>query len=44
MTLLNDNELNNIKGGGFSLFIGIGSLITFLIGVFDGYVRPIKCK
>ena len=38
MIKLNKNELMNVNGGGFS--IGAG----FLIGVIDGYVRPLKCN
>lgn len=46
MTLLEENELNNIYGGSFSigLSIAIAGLITFVIGVIDGYVRPLKCN
>jgi hypothetical protein len=44
MMQLNDEELSNIRGGGFGLFIAIASLITFAIGVIDGYVRPLKCN
>ena len=44
--MLSDNELYSIKGG-FSktILVGvIGSVVTFLIGVFDGYIRPLKCN
>ena len=43
--MLNDEELKNISGG-FSLGLGllIGGLITFFIGVVDGYVRPLACR
>lgn len=46
MILLNNAELNNIYGGGFSLglSIAIAALITFAIGVIDGYIRPLKCR
>ena len=40
-------ELQNIiGGGGFSIGLGvaIGGLITFVIGVFDGYIRPLACR
>jgi len=38
-------ELCEVSGG-FSIWIavGIGAAITFIIGVIDGYVRPLKCK
>ena len=43
--MLKDNELKNIEGG-FSLGTGllIGGLVTFFIGVIDGYVRPLACR
>ncbi len=48
MQILNDYELSNIQGGSFSLGVGIalfiGGLITFVIGVIDGFVRPLKCN
>lgn len=44
MILLNELELKNISGGGFGFFIAIAALITFAVGVIDGYVRPLKCN
>lgn len=43
--LISDKELKNISGG-FSLGVGllIGGLISFFIGVVDGYVRPLPCR
>lgn len=43
--LIKDEELKNISGG-FSLGAGllIGGFVTFLIGVIDGYVRPLACR
>lgn len=45
MKELDNNDLRNIQGG-FSLGAGllIATGITFLIGVIDGYVRPLKCN
>ena len=39
-------ELANIYGGGFKygIAIAIGAAITFIIGVIDGYLRPLKCN
>lgn len=39
-------ELKQINGGAFHLGIGLGIAagITFLIGVIDGYVRPLACR
>lgn len=45
--LLNDYELLNIKGGGAlttTLLAAIGGLITFLIGIIDDYMNPLKCN
>jgi bacteriocin-like protein len=46
MNNINDNELKKITGGGLSLGTSllIGGIITFIIGVIDGYVRPLKCR
>lgn len=46
MQNLNKQELMNINGGGISLGAGllIGAGIVFLIGIIDGYVRPLKCN
>lgn len=44
MTVISEAELNNIRGGGFGLWLAIVGLVTFVIGVIDGYVRPIKCN
>ncbi len=43
---LSNEELLNITGGGISIGVaaGIGALITFIIGVVDGYLRPSKCS
>ena len=43
---LKNNEMKNIIGGGISIlgFFGIGSLVTFLAGVIDGFARPLKCR
>ena len=46
MKKIEKNDLENIYGGGFSFSIAaiIGAGITFLIGVVDGYVRPLACR
>lgn len=46
MKELNSQELQNINGGAFKIGVGIGIVagITFLIGVIDGYVRPLACR
>ena len=46
MKRLNDKELMDVEGGGFNL--GVASLIaagiSFLVGIFDGIIRPLKCR
>lgn len=43
--MISSNELKQINGG-INLTAGVllGGFITFLIGVFDGYVRPYACR
>lgn len=43
---LNKKELLNVSGGGISIGVLtlIGAGIVFLIGVIDGFVRPLKCN
>ena len=42
--MLENCELLNIKGGSKLVVAGvIGTVITFVIGVLDGYFRPLKC-
>ena len=45
MIELQKEELLEIRGG-FSpwILVGIGGAITFIIGVIDGFVRPLKCR
>ena len=43
--MMNQEELINIKGGENWVAIGIGStLVSFLVGLLDGYLRPLKCN
>lgn len=46
METLNEKELKKINGGGISLGTGllIGAGVIFLIGLVDGYIRPLKCN
>ena len=43
---IEERELENLKGGGISPWVvtGIGTLIVFLIGVYDGFTRPLSCN
>lgn len=44
--MLSNDELYNIKAGAFNT--GIASIIiagiVFIIGIIDGYFRPLKCN
>lgn len=44
--VLNDDELTNVTGGAvkYGLIAIIGGIITFIIGVVDGYLRPLPCN
>ncbi len=44
--MLTDKEMLNIEGGKVSWgLIGlIGGLITLITGIFDGYLRPLRCN
>ena len=46
MKNLNDNELMNVNGGAVNIGIiaGISIGIAFIVGIFDGIVRPLKCR
>jgi lactobin A/cerein 7B family class IIb bacteriocin len=46
MKRLNEIELKNIEGGGisFGLVLGLGALITFVMGFIDGWTRPLPCR
>ena len=43
---LTKDELKKINGGGVSFGVGllIAAGVTFLIGVIDGYIRPLACN
>lgn len=49
MNELTNSELMSIEGGAFKVSILgagliIGGMITFLIGVANGYLRPLGCS
>lgn len=46
MEKISNNELKNIKAGAIRWgIIGIiGGVITFIVGVIDGYTNPSKCR
>lgn len=43
---LSREELREINGGGilkYKFFI-FGGIITFIVGIIDGYTRPLRCN
>ena len=46
MKVLNITEQKNVKGGAFGikLIMGIVSAGAFIIGLVDGFLRPLKCR
>ena len=47
MKKIDKNKMKVINGGGsfsIGLILGLGSIINFLIGVIDGYTRPLRCN
>ena len=44
--MIEENELTLIKGGAakWALVGAIGTAITFIVGLIDGYLRPLKCR
>ena len=43
---LNNQELTYIVGGAKKISFGIivGGIITIIVGIIDGYLRPLKCN
>lgn len=43
---LSNQELNYIVGGAKKVSFGIimGGIITLIVGIIDGYLRPLKCN
>ena len=45
MAIINDIELNQIYGGSKVVVSGIIiGIISFIIGLIDGYMRPLSCN
>ncbi|MDO4963268.1 MAG: class IIb bacteriocin, lactobin A/cerein 7B family [bacterium] len=46
MENLTDKQMMDIQGGGVNLgvIVGIAAGVTFIIGVIDGLIRPLKCN
>lgn len=43
MRAISDVEASQIRGGFKGFFFG-AAIVTFLIGLIDGFVRPLKCN
>ena len=44
MRKLDNMELEQVAGGGSGTWLLIGGGVVFIIGVIDGYVRPLACN
>lgn len=46
MYKVNEIKLKEIKGGGINLGLaaGISAALSFIIGVIDGWINPLKCN
>ena len=46
MKKLEIEETKQIIGGGISFWgaVGIGTIVTFLAGIIDGFARPLRCR
>ena len=43
--MLTQNELKEINGGiSWGLIGALGTIVVFLTGLIDGYLRPLKCN
>lgn len=44
--VIENEELKEISGGGLKYGIAaiVGGILTFLVGVVDGYLRPLSCN
>ena len=43
MKELTTQELKQINGGAIGTYLLVAGIVIFIIGVIDGYVRPLKC-
>lgn len=44
--MLTDKDLYLINGGAIKISIGfvVGAIVTLIVGIIDGYLRPLKCN
>ena len=42
---MTNEELSVVKGGSKTVVLGVvGVIVSFVIGLFDGYYRPLSCN
>lgn len=44
MHTLTKEELKDVNGGGVGAYLVISGIVVFVIGVIDGFLRPLKCR
>lgn len=46
MEEIKEKELKQITGGAFHFGLGflVAAGVTFIVGIIDGYVRPLACR
>ncbi len=44
MKEIKNEELKQINGGGWKIGLIFGAGLVFIIGVIDGFIRPLKCN
>ncbi len=46
MQEISQNEMKGIQGGAvnWSIVAGVSALVSFIAGVIDGFMNPIKCR
>ena len=42
--LTREEEKNIVAGYSLARMFSVAGILTFLIGIIDGYVRPLKCN
>mgnify|MGYP003305308979 CR=1 FL=1 len=42
--MIETSELVEIRGGASKWILIGGAVLTFLVGLIDGYIRPVKCN
>ena len=42
--ILEEKELETLTGGGWAILACIGAIGVLIVGIVDGFVRPLKCN